>query len=307
MTAEPIDGAGGSGNAGVGQSRIPPMRRLTSGASGRPALLVVPGMVLLIGLFIWPLGEMVVRSLTEPTLGLGNYERFFGSPATVQSLLSTFRMASVATLACVLTGYPYAYLTATSSPRWTSALLAAVIIPSFVSFLVRIFSLQILLRDTGVVNSVLREIGVIDSPLPLIRNDFAVTFGMTAMLLPLFVLPAYAVMRRIDADFMRAAAGLGASPIRSFLRIYLPLSLPGVAAGSMLVFVIALSFYITPAILGSGRSLYLSQLVVYYTGRLEWGYGSAIAVILLLASLMTLLVASRVVRLRDVFGVGVDP
>jgi putative spermidine/putrescine transport system permease protein len=275
-------------------------------APDRWSLIVLPGLLFVAVLFVYPLGDMVVRSLTEPTAGLGNYERFFGSSVTLRSFVTTFRMATIATIACALIGYPYAYLMATVSPRWTWIFAAAVIIPSFLSFLVRIFSLQVLLRDTGVINEVLRDLGFVARPLPLIRNEFAVTFGMTSLLLPLFILPTYAVMRRIDPDYVRAAAILGARPLRSFLRVYLPLSLPGVAAGCLLVFVIALGYYITPAILGDGRSLYLSELVVYHTRRLDWGFGSAIAVMLLLASLATLAIASRVVRVRDVFGISVE-
>jgi ABC-type spermidine/putrescine transport system permease subunit I len=301
-------------SAGTGDARAPAVPRLLFrrppnrilAAGDRWSLLVLPALVFVAVLFIYPLGDMVVRSLTEPSVGLGNYERFFGSSVTLRSLAATFRMAAIATLACVVIGYPYAYLMATTSHRWAWVFAAAVIIPSFLSFLVRIFSLQVLLRDTGVINEVLGNLGLISRPLPLIRNEFAVTFGMTSLLLPLFILPAYAVMRRIDPDYVRAAAILGARPLRSFLRVYLPLSLPGVAAGCLLVFVIALGYYITPAILGDGRSLYLSELVVFHTRRLDWGFGSAIAVMLLLASLATLAIASRLVRVRDVFGVSVD-
>jgi putative spermidine/putrescine transport system permease protein len=204
-------------------------------------------------------------------------------------------------------GYAYAYVMATASSRWALILAGAVVIPSFVSFLVRIFSMQIMLRDTGVVNSTLMGLGIIARPLPLIRNDFAVTFGMTVFLLPLFILTAYSVMRRIDPDYVRAAAVLGASPLRSFLRVYLPLSLPGVAAGSLLTFVFALGYYITPAILGNGRQLYLPEVVVYYMNTLlEWGYASAISVMLLVTVLVTLAVAARFVKIRDVFGVEIE-
>lgn len=272
----------------------------------RWALLMVPGLVFVVALFLYPLGEMVARSFTEPTVGLDNYVRFFESSLTTDSLIMTFRMAAITTVACIVTGYPYAYLMANVSSRWTLVLAAAVVIPSFVSFLVRIFSLQLLLRDTGVVNSFLTGLGIVDRPLSLIRNEFSVIFGMTSMLLPLFILPTYAVMRRIDPDYGRAAAILGAPPFRSFRRVYLPLSLPGVAAGSLLVFVITLGYYITPAILGDGRSLYLSELVVQQMARLDWGFASAISVVLLAASLAILAVAARVIKLRDVFGVEVE-
>jgi ABC-type spermidine/putrescine transport system permease subunit I len=210
----------------------------------------------------------------------------------------------VTTIACIVVGYPYAYVMSRVSARWAALLGAIVLVPTGVSFLVRSFALQTLLWDTGVVNSILQQSGLIDSPLPLIRNQAAVIFAMTSVLLPLFVLPAFAVMRSIDGDLERAAAVLGASPLRRFVRIFVPLSLPGVAAGALLVFVIALGYYIIPAIFGDGRTLYLGEMVVYYTKKLDWGLSSAISMILLVSTLAMLAIASRLVGIRDVFGVG---
>jgi ABC-type spermidine/putrescine transport system permease subunit I len=272
----------------------------------RWVLVLLPGLFAIAVLFLWPLAVMAVRSFTDPSLGLGNYERFVTSPLAMRSLASTLTTGAVATVACILIGYPYAYVMATASGRVAAVLGAIVLIPMAVSFLVRAFALQLLLWDTGVINGFLREVGLIDGPLPLIRNQFSVMFAMTSMLLPLFVLPAYSVMRRIDPDYARAAAVLGASPMRAFVRVFLPLSMPGVAAGSLLVFVIALGYYITPALFGDGRTLYLGELIVFYTQRLDWGLSSAISLILLGVTLLVLWIASRVVAMRDVFGVEVD-
>jgi putative spermidine/putrescine transport system permease protein len=269
-------------------------------------LVLAPGIIAIALLFVWPLVGMAARSFTEPTLGLQNFERFIASPLAMRSLAATVSMAAVATMACVVIGYPYAYLMATAGNRWALVLGAIVLIPTAVSFLVRAFAMQLLLWDTGVINSVLRELGLIDSPLPLIRNHASVVVAMTALLLPLFVLPAYAVMRRIDPDYVRAAAVLGASPVRSFVRIFIPLSMPGVAAGSLLVFVIALGYYITPALFGDGRTLYLGELIVYYTTRLDWGLSSAVSLVLLVTTLVIIWVASRLVGFQDVFGVEVE-
>jgi ABC-type spermidine/putrescine transport system permease subunit I len=249
---------------------------------------------------------MVSRGFTEPSLGLQNFRRFLDSPLAMRSLTATVLMATGATIACILVGYPYAYLMATAGRHWALVLGTAVLIPTAVSFLVRAFAMQLLLFDTGVINSLLQDLGLIDSPLPLIRNHFSVAAVMSALLLPLFVLPAYAVMRRIDDDYLKAASVLGASPIRRFLRVYLPLSVPGVAAGGLLVFVIALGFYITPALFGDGRTLYLGELIVFYTQRLEWGLSSAISLVLLLVTLIVIGVASRLVGFRDVFGVELE-
>jgi ABC-type spermidine/putrescine transport system permease subunit I len=282
------------------------VRQRRFAAVGRPSLLIVPATLAIAVLYLWPLVVMGLRSFTDPSVGLGNYQEFVNSPLGVRSFLTTMISAVLTTIACVAVGYPYSYLMAKASTRWAAVLGAIVLVPTGVSFLVRSFALQTLLWDTGVINSTLIHSGLIDAPLPLIRNQASVIFAMTSVLLPLFVLPAYAVMRSIDGDLERAAAVLGASPVRRFLRIFLPLSFPGVAAGALLVFVIALGYYIIPAIFGDGRTLYLGEMVVYYTKKLDWGFSSAISVILLVATLAVLAVASRVVGLRDVFGVGTE-
>jgi putative spermidine/putrescine transport system permease protein len=187
--------------------------------------------------------------------------------------------------------------------RMAGLLLVAVLLPFWSSLLVRTFAWQVILRDTGIINSVLTGLGVISSPIPLIRTTLGVILGMSHILLPFMVLPIYAVMRRIDPEFGRAAANLGASPLRAFLRVFVPLSLPGVLAGCLLVFVLALGFYITPALLGGIRDQMISQLIVQQAQqRLDWGFASAMSVILMLITLVVLVVASRLVRLRDVFG-----
>jgi putative spermidine/putrescine transport system permease protein len=268
--------------------------------------LIVPAIVAITLLYLWPLAVMALRSFTDPTVGLENYQKFVTDPLGLRSFATTMTSAVVTTIACIAVGYPYSYLMAKASTKWAAVLGAIVLVPTGVSFLVRSFALQTLLWDTGVVNSVLVHSGVIDAPLPLIRNQASVIFAMTSVLLPLFVLPAFAVMRSIDTDLERAAAVLGANPLRRFTRIFLPLSVPGVAAGALLVFVIALGYYIIPAIFGDGRTLYLGEMVVYYTKKLDWGYSSAVSVILLVATLVVLAVASRVVGIRDVFGVGTE-
>ena len=274
--------------------------------SSRWTLLIVPGFLVIALLFVWPLIVMASRAFTVPELGLQNFHEFFSSALSVRSLMATLSTAAISTVACVVVGYPYAFAMATLSPRVAAILGVVVLVPMAVSFLVRAFALQVLLWDTGVVNSVLRDVGLIEGSLPLIRNQFAVIFAMTSMLLPLFVLPAYSVMRRIDPDYVRAAESLGATPLRAFARVYLPLSMPGVAAGALLVFVIALGYYITPALFGDGRTLYLGELIVLYTQRLDWGLSSAISLILLAMTMVVLWLASRVVSVRDVFGVEID-
>jgi putative spermidine/putrescine transport system permease protein len=289
--------------------RVPPMSRRWGRPSGGPivnrwALLAIPALVFLIVFFLVPLVLMSLRSVTDPAgAGLSNYQTFFGSAADLRVLANTFYIATISTIVCLAIGYPYAYLMNAVRPRIAGLLLIAVLVPFWSSLLVRTFAWEVILRDTGVINNLLIGAGFIDRPLALIRNTLGVILGMSQILLPFMVLPLYAVMRRIDPELTRAAANLGASPFRAFARVFLPISLPGVVAGSLLVFVLALGFYITPTILGSPRETMISRFIAEaIEQRLDWGLGSSMAVILMALTFICLLVASRAVRIRDVFG-----
>jgi ABC-type spermidine/putrescine transport system permease subunit I len=238
-----------------------------------------------------------------PGAGLSNYEQFFAQRAYVQILTNTFWIALLATVTCLLVGYPFAYLMTIAPGRFAGLLLIAVLLPFWSSLLVRTFAWQVILRDTGIINRFLLDLGLINEPLTLIRTTLGVIIGMSHILLPFMVLPLYAVMRRIDPEFGRAAANLGATPTTAFFRVFLPLSLPGILAGCLLVFILALGFYITPALLGGLRDQMISQLIVQQIQqRLDWGFGTAMSVLLVGITLLILLVMSRAVRLRDVFG-----
>lgn len=286
-----------------GARRRPWLDRVRLRADGW-SLLALPAVVFLGVFFLVPLVAMSVRSVTDPPgAGLANYEQFFAEGAYVRILLNTFWIALLATVACLVVGYPFAYLMTIVPGRFAGLLLIAVLLPFWSSLLVRTFAWQVLLRDTGVINRFLLDLGVINEPLTLIRTTGGVIVGMSHILLPFMVLPLYAVMRRIDPEFGRAAANLGASPTAAFLRVFVPLSLPGVLAGCLLVFILALGFYITPALLGGLRDQMISQLIVQQIQqRLDWGFGTAMSVLLVLITLVILFVASRAIRLRDVFG-----
>jgi ABC-type spermidine/putrescine transport system permease subunit I len=272
--------------------------------TNRWSLLVVPGIVFLVVFFLAPLILMALRSFTDPPdAGVSNYTRFFAEEAYLRVLRNTFWIAFISTVTCLIVGYPFAYLMTVVPGRVAGLLLIAVLLPFWSSLLVRTFAWQVILRDTGIVNRFLIDLGLISEPLTLIRTTAGVIIGMSHILLPFMVLPIFAVMRRIDPELGRAAANLGASPSSAFLRVFVPLSLPGVVAGSLLVFVLALGFFITPALLGGLRDQMISQLIVQQVQqRLDWGFGTAMSVLLMAATLAILFVASRMIRLRDVFG-----
>ena len=212
-----------------GARRRPWLDRVRMRADGW-SLLALPAVVFLGVFFLVPLVAMSLRSVTDPPgAGLANYEQFFAEAAYVRVLMNTFWIALLATVACLVVGYPFAYLMTIVPGRFAGLLLIAVLLPFWSSLLVRTFAWQVLLRDTGVINRFLLDLGVINEPLTLIRTTGGVIVGMSHILLPFMVLPLYAVMRRIDPEFGRAAANLGASPMAAFLRVFVPLSLPGCA------------------------------------------------------------------------------
>jgi ABC-type spermidine/putrescine transport system permease subunit I len=289
----------------VGDHPRPSLRGL---AGNRWSLLVLPGVVFLVVFFLAPLVIMSLRSVTDPPgAGLSNYTRFFADESYLRVLTNTFWIALISTVTCLLVGYPYAYLMTIVSGRVAGLLLIAVLLPFWSSLLVRTFAWQVILRDTGIINRFLLDLRLISEPLTLIRTTAGVILGMSHILLPFMVLPIYAVMRRIDPEYGRAAANLGAPPASAFIRVFVPLSLPGVVAGTLLVFVLALGFYITPELLGGLRDQMISQLIVQQIQqRLDWGFGTAMSVVLMVITLIILLIASRVIRLRDVFGSAVE-
>jgi ABC-type spermidine/putrescine transport system permease subunit I len=178
-----------------------------------------------------------------------------------------------------------------------------VLVPFWTSLLVRTYGWTVILQDTGVINKTLQSLGLIDEPIHLIRTTPGVVIGMSQVLLPFMVLPLYANLRTIDPSLMRAAANLGARPVSAFRRVYLPLSLPGLAAGSLIVFIYALGFYITPALLGGPSETMLSQLVVQQVSQLlDFPYGAAMGGILLIVTLVIVGLLARVIRSDAAYG-----
>jgi len=267
------------------------------GWAWRPYALALPALILLVAVIGYPLLTIVLRSLSEPEWGVQNYAWFFGAPVNLTVLQRTFTISAWVTLVCVVSAYPYAYLMTAVGPRVRLVLVLCVLIPFWVSGVVRTLSWVILLQDSGVINSLLRAAGL--SGVKLIRTQTGVVIGMAQVLLPFMILPLYSVMKGIDLRLMRAAQSLGARPLRAFFTVYLPLSLPGVYAGAIIVFILALGFYITPALLGGPRSTMLSTLVqTQVLSLLQWGRGGAMGVVLLVATFVLLALAAPVMRSR---------
>lgn len=212
-------------------------------------------------------------------------------------MLRTFIIAAQVTLLCAAIGLPFAMLAASVSGWKRNALLIAVLLPLWTSLLVRTAAWLILLQDNGLINQTLRAIGLIDSPLSLIYNRTGVLIAMTHVLLPLMVLPIYASLIAIPRNLMPAAAALGAAPLQAFRHVLLPLAMPGLLSGSLLVFMVALGYYITPALTGGAGDQMISSVIAFYaTGTANWGMAGALGLFLLVPTTVLYIVYNRLSR-----------
>ena len=204
----------------------------------------------------------------------------------------TFEISLWVTVLCVLIAYPAAYTMARLPQRWANVALTLVLVPFWTSILVRTTAWFILLQREGPVNALLLALGVVDAPITMIFNRFAVYVAMVHVLLPFAILPLYSVMKEIDPAYVRAAASLGAPPWRRFARVYLPLSMPGVAAAALMVFMLAVGFYITPSLVGGPDDQMVSTFIAFYTNNtINWGMSAALATLLLAATAAIVVVA----------------
>jgi putative spermidine/putrescine transport system permease protein len=257
-------------------------RRLVRREHARQLLLVSPALVAVCLVVVLPLGRVVALSLWDPELTLRNYAAALRDPLFYRVLGKTIEVGVLTTLGCLALGYPVAHLIATARAGMANALLALVLLAFWTSLLVRTYAWMVLLGRQGVINNLLVTVGAIDRPLPLMYNFFGLEVGMVHVLLPLMILPLYSVMKGIDDNLVRAAQNLGAGPVRAFLRIFVPLSLPGVAAGSLLVFMVSIGYFITPALLGGRTDMMLGQLIELQIAELlNWAYGATLVTILL--------------------------
>ncbi|MBM3479402.1 MAG: ABC transporter permease [Alphaproteobacteria bacterium] len=271
--------------------------RLVLGALAAPGLLLI-GVVALapIAWLFW----LSVRKGDSYTLE--HYARLL-HPSYAYSLQTTFELTFLVTAICALLGYPLAYMIAQARQRAAAILLLFVLFPVWTSLLVRCYAWLVLLQRRGLVNTWLADAGLIDLPLRLVHNFTGTTIGMVHIMLPFMVLPLYATMRAIDRDYVRAAANLGATPSQAFRHVYVPLSLPGLAAGIIIVFILCLGFYVTPALLGGGRvmtwSMQIERNVTYHS---DWGAASALGVVLLAMALAIFWAVGRVIGFNRILG-----
>lgn len=266
-------------------------------------LLVLPLLVLVVVLYAFPIAKVLWLSFTDPVLGLQNYRQLIDNEGIRHILWTTLRVCVITTLFGVVIGYLIAYSIMRVGEQQRMWMLMLVLVSFWVSVLVRAFAWLTLLRNNGVINSALMDLNLIEEPLELVRNEFGVLVGMIHYMIPYAVLPLLANMKGIDERLMTASRGLGAGAFETFVRIYLPLSLPGIIAAALLVFVLSLGFFVTPAILGGGKVLMIAEYVsVQILITTLWGKGSMLATVLLASIFGLLFVMSRFIKLNGMFG-----
>lgn len=273
------------------------------GTTARYWVLIAPALVLMCAFYLFPILRVLWMSVSVPDLGLGNYEALATSASIQRMLWTTARICIVTTALTLLLGYVVSYVLTHSGPVAQRIMFLGVLIPLWISALVRAFAWFVLLRREGVINKGLQAMGAIDRPLDLIWNELGVVIGMVHYMLPLGILPIYNNMRNIDARCIAAARGLGATRRTAFLKVFLPLSMPGVVGSGMLVFIYSLGFYVTPALLGGGRVMMISEYIRTQIEQLvRWGTGAMLATTMLIVVALLLAVISRLIDLRRLFG-----
>ncbi len=260
------------------------------------ALLLLPPLLLLVAFFVIPLADVVLQSFTGPGHPLSQYERIFTQSSTLQVLLYTFQTAATVTLCTLVLSYPVAFVVSRAKGNLLHLSLALILIPFWTSTVIRTYAWIVILQRRGVLNEMMLDWGWIERPLKLMSNGVGMQIAMIHIMLPFMVIPLLNTMRGIDGNLLRAAAVLGANPLRQFLSVYLPLSLPGVSAGSILVFISSLGFYITPALLG-GQKTMVAVLIEQQASRLlDWPMASALATVLLVVTCLLFLLYERAMR-----------
>jgi len=262
--------------------------------------LLAPAMLIALLAFLVPLVRLFGLSFSAKAGPFAAYVQLLGDDVYARVFVNTFTIALAVTAVALLIAFPVAFALTRLSRTWRGVVFACVLLPLWISVLVRTFSWMLVLERNGPINRLIVASGLTDQPLPLLFNHTGVLIGMVHVLLPYAVLPIYASLVRVDPSLLRASEGLGASAFTTFRRVLFPLSLRGVATAATFTFLLALGFFVTPALLGGASSLTLSMLIDgFVSDRLDWPLAAAASVVLLVAALVFVGIASRFVRVSS--------
>ena len=265
--------------------------------------LTLPAIIAVCLVIVIPVGWLFSLSFLDSNgdLSLVNYEKMIAYKSYLRVFKTTFNVSFLTTFLCIVIGYPLAYFLSQIPRKYVGLFMLTVLLPFWTSLLVRTYAWLVMLQRNGLINNFAIDLGIWEAPVKLAHNLNGTLIGMVHIMLPFLVLPLYAAMRRIDRNALQAAANLGATPVQAFWQIFVPLSLPGVVAGSLIVFVLCLGFYVTPAVLGGGKVILVSmQITAILEDQFNWGAASALGVVLLVSTFAVLLLASRFLKLDSV-------
>lgn len=283
MVAAPDASAGIAGNRETARARAPSS---VAPRRSRAFAPVLPALAFLVCFFALPVLALLLRSVLEPRPGFENYAQLVGTGTYLRVFGNTFLVAGTVTVVTAAIGLPLAWFLAIAPRRWSRLLFAVIVLSMWTNLLARTYAWMVLLQSTGLINRALMALGITSAPLPLIYNLAGVTIGMVYIMLPFMVLPLHATLATLDRALFHAAALCGATRWQAFRGVFLPLVLPGIAAGGLMVFVMSLGYYVTPSLLGGTSNMMLAELVAQLVqSLLNWGLGGAVAFVLLAVTL----------------------
>ncbi|MCZ4353458.1 ABC transporter permease [Roseovarius aestuarii] len=266
-----------------------------------------PALILVMIILVLPVGWLFYVSFigADGNFSLENYERMVARKSYMRIFRTTFLVSIMTTGLCILIGYPLAYFLSQLPKKWANIALITVLLPFWTSLLVRTYAWLVLLQKKGLVNEWAMSLGLWDEPIKMVHNMTGNLIGMVHIMLPFLILPLYGAMTAINRDFMKAASNLGASPRRAFWTVFFPLTTPGLFAGALMVFILCLGFFVTPAVLGGGKVIMVSMKIVSNIELfVNWGAASALGVVLLVSTMVILWIASRFLNFDQMTGGG---
>ncbi|TNE39001.1 MAG: ABC transporter permease [Alphaproteobacteria bacterium] len=269
--------------------------------------LASPALLSIVLIIIIPVAWLFYLSFIGKDGGFSmeNYARMVESKTYARIFLTTFKVSALTTIICILIGYPLAYFLSQLPRKAANICMLTVLLPFWTSLLVRTYAWLVILQRNGLINNWGIKLGLWDEPLKLAYGLNGTLIGMVHIMAPFLILPLYGTMKTINQDYMKASANLGATPIRTFWQVFFPLSLPGLSAGTLIVFVLCLGFFVTPAILGGGKVIMVSMQI---SNNIElffnWGAASALGVVLLATTMLILFISSRVLKIDKILGGG---
>ena len=269
--------------------------------------LTAPAVIAITIIMVLPVAWLFYLSFLadDGSFSFENYIRMVESKSYARIFMTTFKVSIYTTAICILIGYPLAYFLSQLPSRMANLCMLTVLLPFWTSLLVRTYAWLVLLQRKGIINTWAIDAGLWDEPVKLVHNLTGTLIGMVHIMVPFLILPVYGSMKAINQDYLKASSNLGATPSQSFWQVFFPLSLPGLFAGTLIVFVLCLGFYVTPAVLGGGKVIMVSMQI---TNNIElffnWGAASALGVVLLIITMTILLVSSKLLKLDKILGGG---